>query len=774
MPSSANRSDCAAAPLLQTTIKGLPIEWRLISAADRPMHEDTWIARVLPDEVQRLRWRNWCEQPRYAVTTDVGPWALIAMAFRPNAGDNPLLDLFRNIDADQRATAWAVSKATRQIYRLALPLPEEHSSTVNAAASLAGAEPNLHHRLRLAVPQIRPEAWQTPELLARWEAHVCVPANWVLSQCHRSLMHVARQGEFGSFTPTDQLGHGASLFDDALEIETLPAQQHQRLHARLYRRERILSIAVMKCIVAAVDQHVIRQMREAGLGNSLCAVSLNWLTEVPPLSQARKRRVQALQAAPLLLPWLLGNRGPTRLADPDRHQGAAAVAADAYVDHGDNICDPQSALSDEAFFRRAAALSHGVDCGDPLYPLLAQLTGLTLRTLRHLRLSDLRIHHLTERVDHRARDQTVSRLRWLDAIAVDQWPQTATQWRMWSHSIKELLSQCDFVSDLMTPAPHPWIANVAPADGGNVALAQGRGARALDFYQTLAQRRWRLPAQLAYDRLDDEDFAHAIAFLGMELRDFARAMRETAHDDRDDFGDPLLLPLPMAVIDLLQHWKIEAWWDASQRWHAALTEAGIPPEHHGGQRFAEHDTPPWLPLLEHAFRVGDVNASEQEVTDTATGACGLRTVRFLNTREMLHEEANAMQHCVGTFVRRCVTGRWHIASVTDADGVRCSTASFQMSFAQGRWTARLVEHRSLRNAPPSVQCVQVLRAVEVLLNKQVMQHRFVQLEAARVERAAVIREFRFDGSVRGQDVSLAALKAALPMDVFDALVRLQP
>ena len=783
MPSPADPSDCDAASLLQTTTKAPPIDWRLIRAADRPIKEDKWIASVLQDEVQRQRWRDWYEQPRYAVALNVGPWAVIAVAFRASAGDNALHDLFRNIDAHHHATAWAVSKTTRQIYRLAIPLPQEPSATAEPTAALAvAAQPDPHPRLCRAL-QIPAEAWQAPELRARWEAHLGESANWVLSRCHRPLTRVVRRGEFGSFTASDQLSFVGSVFDDALEIETLPAQRHRRLYERLYRRERMLSIAVMKCIAATLDPQVVRQMREAGLARGVCAVSLNWLSEVSGASEARKRRLQALTAAPLLVPWLLSDRRSTRLGNPIGHEGAdeadepdgAAEAEEAAeVDEDDDIRSTQHARSEAAFSARLVALSRVVDGGDPLYPLLAHMMGVSLRTVRHLRLSDLRIHHLIERVDHRDEDQVASRLCWLDVIAVEQWPHTSMQWRLWSHAINELLTQCDFLSELLTPPPHPWIADVAQVDDTDLPPALGRGARALVFYRSLAKRRWRLQLGTAYDLPGDEDSAHAIMFVGMELRDFVRALREAVYDELDDDGEPALLPLPEAVIALLRHWQIEQWWAASSRWHTSLTEAGVPPEHHGGQRLTERDTPQWLPLLEHAFRVeGEhvaLNNPEGDAADPPPAPRDVRVVRFLSTREMLTEEADTMQHCVGTYIRRCVTGRWHIASVTDANGVRCSTASFQLCFEQGRWTAQLVEHRGLRNAPASVQCAHAMRTVEGLLARQAMQRRFIEIEAARVERAAVSRELRFTESTRGQDVSLAALRAALPVNVFEALV----
>ena len=300
---------------------------------------------------------------------------------------------------------------------------------------------------------------------------------------------------------------------------------------------------------------------------------------------------------------------------------------------------------------------------------------------------------------------------------------------------------------------------------------------ALRFYRSLARQRWRLRLGTAYDMPGDDTSGDALLFAGMELKDFVRALREAAHDELDDYGEPELLPLPAAVSDLVSDWQIEDWWTASQRWHAALTAAGIPPEEHGGRNRTECDTLPWLPLLDHPFRTEGTPGEQSKLCElddptqrsTATDNNGNRLVRFLSSTARLNEEGDAMQHCVGTYAWRCVTGRWHLASLTDGNGVRCSTVSFQLRFEAGRWSASLVEHRGANNAKPSARCTQAVRALEVLLAKPVMQRRFIVIEAARAERAAVCQEHRHTDRTGGQAVSLAALRAALPTDVFEAL-----
>jgi hypothetical protein len=790
MPSHANHHDHNAFSMMQPTTPSPSVDWQLIRTSDRPIVEDTWIASVLQNDAQRQRWRAWHERPRYAVANNVGPWAVIAVVFRECAGDNALLELFRNMDAQVRAVAWAVSKATGQIYRLAMHLPAESLTTPDVAEAVVAAEPeperDVHPHLPSALRAIPPESWQDAVLRAQWEAHLVIPAHWVLSQCHRRLMRVAQPGEFGAFGLSEQLSHIGALFDGVLELETLPVPRHQRLYERLYRRERMLATAVLKRIAAALDPELVQQTHQARIAGGVSAVSLNWLAAVARESPARQRRLQALRAAPVLLPWLLGARQPIGLADVEANLALTAV--------GDN---------DDAIPARAAQLSDVLDSGAPLYPMLAQLTGLSVRTVRHLRLSLLRIHHVVERLDHRAQDHLLPCLRWLDAISVEHWPDTPSAWRGWASTIKALWSQCDLVAALLTPPLHRWIADVELDVEGDVERdpppERARGGIALAFYRSLAARRWRLRLATAYDLPEDADSAHTLALVGMELNDWVRALREAASGEWDDFGEPALLPLPGPACALLAEWQIEQWWAASQRWHAALTAAGIPREQHGAPNAPARETQPWLPLLAHPFRVGgELGAVGTVGTVSAANVAGVagvgrieadttamhgpmpialatvnreaREVRFLTSAEMLNEEAAAMRHCVGTYARRCVAGRWHVASLVDGTGARASTVAFQLCFMQGRWVAELVEHRGALNAAPSVQCVQAVRTLVALLAKPVMQGRYIAVEAARVERAAMGRGQRFAGNPRGSDVSLAALRVALPVNVFEALV----
>jgi hypothetical protein len=70
----------------------------------------------------------------------------------------------------------------------------------------------------------------------------------------------------------------------------------------------------------------------------------------------------------------------------------------------------------------------------------------------------------------------------------------------------------------------------------------------------------------------------------------------------------------------------------------------------------------------------------------------------------------------------------------------------------------------------SALCARAIRALEAALASPTMQARYVELETARVARAAAWREHRDNSDRRAQAVSLTALRAALPVHVFEALL----
>ena len=261
-------------------------------------------------------------------------------------------------------------------------------------------------------------------------------------------------------------------------METLPADRHQRLHSRLYRRERQLATAVMKIVMAALDANLVRQVYDAAVAGAVTAVSLNWLAGVgtagdgsgsdvgvgaeavtragtgtgtaskpivgSTVAETRQRRVQALKAAPLLIPWLLCDRDSVPLVNPfvgEREEVAGDDDGGVHldVDVGGEMNDyvgvdreqQRRVAGEAARHARATEISAVVDSGRPLYPVISRLTGLTVRTVRQLRLSQLRIDHLIDRGAQGPDESVLVRLRWLNDIPVERWPQPSASWRLW-------------------------------------------------------------------------------------------------------------------------------------------------------------------------------------------------------------------------------------------------------------------------------------------------------------------------------------------------------
>lgn len=148
-------------------------------------------------EAQQLRWEAWHSRPRFAVATDLGPWAVVAVALQQDPGDNALLALFRSMHARQCAAAWAVEKTSGQIYRLAASMPRfprlTHAAMVTSRA--VRAEPRQAPPLPASGVMIPAAHWEEPVQRIRWEAHLLGRSHWTLSLCPRRLTRVAHQGE---------------------------------------------------------------------------------------------------------------------------------------------------------------------------------------------------------------------------------------------------------------------------------------------------------------------------------------------------------------------------------------------------------------------------------------------------------------------------------------------------------------------------------------------------------------------------------------------------
>jgi hypothetical protein len=136
----------------------------------------------------------------------------------------------------------------------------------------------------------------------------------------------------------------------------------------------------------------------------------------------------------------------------------------------------------------------------------------------------------------------------------------------------------------------------------------------------------------------------------------------------------------------------------------------------------------------------------------------------------LADEGAAQDHCVGTFVRRCLTERCHILSLRDADGIRLSTARFELIGPP--WEADLVEHQAAGNLPPRADAEAAAAALAEGISNRSIPVRWEEIEEALSARisdgfshddmAAMVGYDPNDGA--GRNAALCAWSFALPKD----------
>lgn len=112
-----------------------------------------------------------------------------------------------------------------------------------------------------------------------------------------------------------------------------------------------------------------------------------------------------------------------------------------------------------------------------------------------------------------------------------------------------------------------------------------------------------------------------------------------------------------------------------------------------------------------------------------------------NSRE-LQAEGNHLEHCVGTYDRRCIFGTSHIVSVRSSSGASLSTAEISLSSdSQGNLSLRVVQHRGARNQEPTNQCEEALRSAMTMLCSDTSKTRLIQIDEFHVERRRKLRGF---------------------------------
>jgi len=698
-----------------------PPRWRTLSARDRPLPEDAWISSVLKDPEARSKWQSLLDAPRFVVSEDFAEWSLVVLSLQLSEGDNDLLSLLFRMGSAHQTAAWSVCRKTRQIYRL----PLQRLPTGSAFAEI-----DIFQAARLAAHAhtLKPFAtvsdWGDTETRKLWEARLAERSAFELSDCSRPLLRAGEPGEFATVRDGDRAWDASHVLDNVAAIEARPPQERRQFWQRLHRRERKLARRTMQLICQKLDPDIQNEVRTAGLADGLSAHRLNWLSQALP-GEARTRRLQALIAAPLLLPMLLRS---------DARQATVVTEAST-----------------------PPTLDAAIEHGEPLFPLLAQRAGLSERTVRHLRTVALREHHLTAAHELHPVSRRLTLLSWLELIPAEQWPQSTRQWQLWVRVTLALSRHSMNVFQLLGEAQHAAASGVVtdavadiPVRDIDLRANTAHAAITHAFYRELAARRWKLKVGPRHDVAWDREDGHVFSMMGFELSDFLEALRPGEQDEPDGV-EARHDRLPTSVRLELQTWSITDWWAASDRWHQYLADAGVDHTTRLSKYANDDEVLHWLPLLE------PINIT----TRTAP-----RRIEFLTDSQALVKEGAAMNHCVSVRVDDCLTQRSHIASVTDTDGRRCSTLAVRLDYLAGRWCPVQVEHRTLRNRTPEDACRVAVAQLMQALKQPELQSRFQDIEAARAERETALSVRLADRQQRSVSLQRAAFKSALPEHMF--------
>lgn len=147
-----------------------------------------------------------------------------------------------------------------------------------------------------------------------------------------------------------------------------------------------------------------------------------------------------------------------------------------------------------------------------------------------------------------------------------------------------------------------------------------------------------------------------------------------------------------------------------------------------------------------------------------------RNVVPLASPRGLFEEGRQMQHCVGSYVKRCISGRAHIVSCRDRAGVSQSTAELRLEHLPGLIRVAVVQHRGPANRPPSRQCRNALTAYIEYLNGMGSDY-FERLLRKQRQRCTDSHVNRYEYLLESRGIQV--LKATIPPALFADLARLK-
>ena len=772
------------AGLTETSAATQQLIWKDVSARDRPIAQDDWIRNAVGPQA-KARWDAWLSMPRFRVYYDFAAWSVVVVAFTDQARGGALMQLLRQNLRQQRASAFAICRATYGLFRLnRLPLPVDASVGVDAGwagAHRVGPEASdVRHADETGYVPLALE-WDDPERRSVWETLLSDPRNWCESQCTQSfrsgiwlpeLVNPNVDSGMGDFSSHSILGEEPS-------IAARPRAEHRHASHELNRRERGIAVCALREITRHGRVDVIASTQAAGVAQVAgAAAPYNWLCQAS--TEALPRRVQALAAAPVLLPLVLQITNAVERLDPAILISQALGAADEAQ-------------------RLRTELDRVVDGGEPLFAWLARACHMSERTVRHLRKALLRQHtfkllHLLSPTNtwRDFAQNCMGYLSWLDTLPVERWPQTPRQWRSWAEFLH--------AAERSFGASRVLVLRQTSRQGGGDER-EALYAFAASVFQQEAASRWRNRRFDAPGWVPERDYDQGT----MAVRELVRSIEMVAqaghpgrvvddvddgtNDDGDFVDDRFDRARLCALSDLradadsgyvnalaeLRSWSMSQWHDAGKRWQVlwvpeAERDEADPPcgnEEENGDEDQPLDaqtnpdtTYRWLPLFVAADvpGLGETLATFHE-----------RSLVWLTSPRELAREGRFMQHCVISFTEECARQREHVASLRDVSGERQSTVRLRLHYIDGRWVPELLEHRARVNAPPSAACLAAVRAVMAAITQNVtdtdidtdtgerLQARWASLEAARKLR----RTARAATSVERHRESVAEHRAVL-------------
>ena len=799
-----------------------PLRWKLLSANDVPTAEDEWIRSVVSPEAHE-RWNRWLTLPRYRVCHDFAHWAAVVVAFTDGADGGLLMALFSGNLPPFRATAFAVSRSDGRLYRLnGFPEPwnagdGEHADVVALAvvAAVAVDADDVPNPVALTVGAAyvpKPKEWDDPARVQAWETVLADPVNWQPSQCAKSATSSLWPPELvqqqldsdWDFTWYHQIGDEPALNARA------PAEM-RRTSRQLALREQRLSRLALTAITDCFRTDIVARAQAFGIGHVVTsALVYNWLCDASPQAPPTcaqpvvdsccviaddplTRRLQAMQAAPLLLPLLLQATNEVELSTTAETSGSGTRRT------------------------HRAELDRVVDTGQPLYAYLSTACGISERTVRHLRQTPIRLHTLKPLFlpgsyanwrDFAA--STLGFVRWLDALPVERWPQTVRRWRNWAEFIHAAQALFDVTRVLAIKySLHPQhrvamgvAADVregidaevtadadadADADASALTHCDATNIGSNRIYRFAASplaheaaRRWGRRPTNAADGHELNDHAS----LRMNVRELVQSIELVALGGVGD-GDEELETLhgvaaqrmrhdaPFGVaINTLRGWTMEHWYEAGRQWHALWTPASAAAQQAAGvevglaanaedSRTTDFDPSLcWLPL-----------ATVQALPDIAATLATQheRAVVWLVSSAALARDGAELSHCVASYDYHCMNQRDHVASIRDLRGVRQSTLRIQLRYEHSAWLPILVEHRGHKNGTPSAACTAAAATLMRALRGNHLQVVWERLELARKARYA--ERLRGNRAQRRQAVAkhLVVLEQVLPPGMAAAL-----